>query len=392
MKKQSIWWMLTLYSLFFFMSNFVHPVTPAFLQSINCPDYMFGVSFAAMAFFTFLSSPFWGRMGDLYGYGRMMGFCIFGYCAGQFLFSIALDPVMVVVGRSVGGFFACSLAVNSMAYITANIDENEKRGKYLSIYTALSSITAALGFLVGGLIGDYNISLVFQVQIALGILIGFVTIFLIKDSNVVKGAKSIKFKEVNPISSIISSAKAITIPMAVFLLIVFLANFATFAHDQSFNYYLRAQLDFPSSANGIFKSLVGVIGLVANMTINMWIIKKADCRKAITYILALCSISLAAMVSVSGIPLFITMAALYYTFSAVFLPVLQVLMVKGDNVSSKGTVAGLFNAAKSLGMMAGPLFSGFAYGINPTLPFIGASVVFAVCVILAIFNKKQYDQ
>ena len=384
--------MMTLYSLFYLMSNFVHPITPAFLQAINCPDYMFGISFAAMAFFNFLASPFWGKMGDRYGYGRMMGFTTFGYCAGQLIFSIATGPMMVIVGRSVGGFFACSLMVNSMAYITSSVGDNEKRGKYLSIYTALTSVTTALGFLIGGLIGDYNINLVFQIQIVLGVVIGFSMIFLLKDDNTGREQPKFSFREVNPISSIIDSAKIITAPMAVFLLIVFFANFATFAHDQSFNYYLRAQLNFPTSANGIFKSLVGIIGLVANMTINMWIIKKADCRKAITFILALCSVSLAAMVSVSGVPLFIAMAALYYTFSAVFLPVLQVLMVKGDDVSSKGTVAGLFNASKSLGMMIGPMLSGFAYGINPTLPFIGAAVVFALCVVLSIYNRRQYER
>lgn len=392
MKKRSIVWMMTLYSLFFMVSNFVHPITPAFLQSIRCPDYMFGLAFAAMALCNFLASPFWGRVGDKVGYGKSMALGMFGYCVGQALFSMATTSWMILAARCVGGFFACSTMVNSMAYITAYTEDQEKRGKYLSVYAALGSLTTAAGFLIGGLIGDRDMQLVFVVQVILGAAAGLVTLFTLGEAvPPARGAK-LQLREINPVSSLRASAKRVTGPMATFLLIVFLSNTATFAHDQSFNYYLRMQLDFPTSYNGLFKAVVGLVGLAANMTINMWIVKKTDIRKAISVVLALCSLSLTAMVMAAGVPMFLAAAMLYYTFSAVFLPILQVLMVKNDNGSSQGEMAGLFNAARSLGMMVGPLLSGFAYGLLPELPFIGAAAAFAISVLLCMANRRQYER
>lgn len=393
MKKVSVLRFFGVYFSFTVISNFVHPITPMFLQSINCPDYMFGAAFAAMAFANFLSSPLWGRLGDRYGYAKMMGIGYLGYSLGQYLFSIAQNSFGVVLARVVGGFFICGLTVNAMAYLVSMTDDGQVRGKYLAMFAALQSVGAAGGYLIGGLIGDWSMQAVFYCQVGGVAIAALLTMLLLGEVvTPAAGGEKLQLSDVNPFTSLAASAKTLTVPMGIFLVTVFLSAFATFAHDNSFNYFLRVQLDFPPSGNGIFKAVVGVIAIVANSTINMWLARRFDGRKSIAAVLGLCAVSLFAMVSVAGVPLFLATALVYYTFSVIYLPIQQVLVVRNGGDSSKGAISGLFNAARSLGMMAGPLFAGFVFGVNPIYPFIGAAVAFGLAAALCLYNAKQFER
>ena len=119
--------------------------------------------------------------------------------------------------------------------------------------------------------------------------------------------------------------------MGVYLATVFCFGFAMMAYDNYFSYFLRDQLGFPTSVNGYFKALIGVIAIIANSTINMWINKHTDVRKSITVILAMSSVSVAMMVSFKSVLPFMASALVYYTFNAITVPVLQVMMGTGTH-------------------------------------------------------------
>ncbi len=386
----------TRYLIFVFVfavaTNLIHPVTPMLLQRIGCPDYMFGVAFAMMSFTNFLTCPFWGRMGDRYGYIRIHTVGILGYALGQYIFSTATGTAMVVVGRAVSGCFASANMVCGMAYLARSTQDGKRRTRYMAIYAALNTAGAAGGYLTGGLIGDFSIPLVFILQVASCVFLGLALYALIGEVQTALDKSPLSFGEINPIASILSSAKMITVPMATFLLASFLANFATWGHDNAFNYYLRAQLDFPPSGNGIFKSVVGIIGLVANFTLNMWISARTDMRKSIVVLFGLCSASLVLMVTLPGIPAFLITAVAFYTVNAIYMPIQQSLIVRNDDGSATGALSGIFVASRSLGMVLGPLFSGFAYSVSAELPFIAAAAAFFLAAATSWINQKQYSR
>ena len=78
MKNRAVLKFFLIYFGFTITSNFVHPITPAFLQMIEAPSYIQGVAFSVMSFFTFLTAPFWGKMGDRKPYPKMIAFGYFG--------------------------------------------------------------------------------------------------------------------------------------------------------------------------------------------------------------------------------------------------------------------------------------------------------------------------
>lgn len=391
MKNRSVLKFFLIYFGFTIVSNFVHSITPAFLQMIQAPSYINGVAFSVMSLCSFFASPFWGKMGDRKPYPQLMAVGFFGYALGQFFFSIARGVPMLLFARVISGLLNGALAVNALSYLIS-VSDSENRGQYLAMFAMLQSVGTCIGYLIGGVIGDYSLMAVFYAQIGAASVLGIVTLLVLRDApGRTLSTEKIDFAKINPVTSMTTSMRRVDAAMGVYLAIVFCFGFAMMSYDNYFGYFLRDQFGFPTSYNGYFKALIGVIAIIANSTINMWINKHTDVRKSITVILGLCSVSITAMLLAShSIPAFLGVALLYYTCNAITMPILQVMMMKDEDKSETGTISGLFNAFISLGRTFGPLIAAFAYGLNPLYPFVLAAAMYMIAALLSIRNRIQY--
>lgn len=391
MKNRSVLKFFLIYFGFTIVSNFVHSITPAFLQMIQAPSYINGVAFSVMSLCSFFASPFWGKMGDRKPYPQLMAVGFFGYALGQFFFSIARGVPMLLFARVISGLLNGALAVNALSYLIS-VSDSENRGQYLAMFAMLQSVGTCIGYLIGGVIGDYSLMAVFYAQIGAASVLGIVTLLVLRDApGRTLSTEKIDFAKINPVTSMTTSMRRVDAAMGVYLAIVFCFGFAMMSYDNYFGYFLRDQFGFPTSYNGYFKALIGIIAIIANSTINMWINKHTDVRKSITVILGLCSVSITAMLLASHrIPAFLGVALLYYTCNAITMPILQVMMMKDEDKSETGTISGLFNAFISLGRTFGPLIAAFAYGLNPLYPFVLAAAMYMIAALLSIRNRIQY--
>lgn len=391
MKNRSVLKFFLIYFGFTIVSNFVHSITPAFLQMIQAPSYINGVAFSVMSLCSFFASPFWGKMGDRKPYPQLMAVGFFGYALGQFFFSIARGVPMLLFARVISGLLNGALAVNALSYLIS-VSDSENRGQYLAMFAMLQSVGTCIGYLIGGVIGDYSLMAVFYAQIGAASVLGIVTLLVLRDApGRTLSTEKIDFAKINPVTSMTTSMRRVDAAMGVYLAIVFCFGFAMMSYDNYFGYFLRDQFGFPTSYNGYFKALIGIIAIIANSTINMWINKHTDVRKSITVILGLCSVSITAMLLAShSIPAFLGVALLYYTCNAITMPILQVMMMKDEDKSETGTISGLFNAFISLGRTFGPLIAAFAYGLNPLYPFVLAAAMYMIAALLSIRNRIQY--
>ena len=391
MKNRSVLKFFLIYFGFTIVSNFVHSITPAFLQMIQAPSYINGVAFSVMSLCSFFASPFWGKMGDRKPYPQLMAVGFFGYALGQFFFSIARGVPMLLFARVISGLLNGALAVNALSYLIS-VSDSENRGQYLAMFAMLQSVGTCIGYLIGGVIGDYSLMAVFYAQIGAAVVLGIINLLVLRDApGRTLSTEKIDFAKINPATSMTTSLQRVDAAMGVYLAIVFCFGFAMMSYDNYFGYFLRDQFGFPTSYNGYFKALIGIIAIIANSTINMWINRHTDVRKSITVILGLCSVSITAMLLAShSIPAFLGVALLYYTCNAITMPILQVMMMKDEDKSETGTISGLFNAFISLGRTFGPLIAAFAYGLNPLYPFVLAAAMYMIAALLSIRNRIQY--
>lgn len=378
------------------VTNMAHPFTPKLFTSLHMPDYMFGVSFASMALASFLFAPFWGKSADLKGRARALGIMAVGYGIGQLFFSWSTTIWVLVPVRFITGFFACANTVCSMSYVT-DITTPDNRTRYMSYLAAAITVSGAVGYLFGGVLGDISIPLAFGVQVVLMLLLG-VGIWLFLPESYQAGVDPQAsyqpwriLRTANPFRLLSGAGRFLNAAVAVFLLVTFLASFATYAFDQAFNYFIKAELDFPTTYNGVIKAVVGLLGLLINVTVTIWLSRRADPRLSAVGILFLCGVTALTTAMITQLSGFLACTVLFYSINAMHLPVLQALATRcGGEANSNGIMAGMFQSSRNLGMMGGALFAGFIYMLGSRLPFVWTGIAFFFGAGLMLLNFFQF--
>lgn len=378
------------------VTNMAHPFTPKLFTSLHMPDYMFGVSFASMALASFLFAPFWGKTADQKGRARVLSIMSVGYGIGQLFFSWSTTIWVLVPVRFITGFFACANTVCSMSYVT-DITTPDNRTRYMSYLAAAITVSGAVGYLFGGVLGDISIPLAFGVQVVLMLLLG-VGIWLFLPESYQAGVDPQAsyqpwriLRTANPFRLLSGAGRFLNAAVAVFLLVTFLASFATYAFDQAFNYFIKAELDFPTTYNGVIKAVVGLLGLLINVTVTIWLSRRADPRLSAVGILFLCGVTALATAMITQLSGFLACTVLFYSINAMHLPVLQALATRcGSQANSNGIMAGMFQSSRNLGMMGGALFAGFIYMLGSRLPFVWTGIAFFFGAGLMLLNFFQF--
>lgn len=368
------------------LMNFHHPVNPAFFEELNLPSHVFGSSYAMMVFFSFLSSPFWGATGDKYSRKKTLVISTLFYGVAQFLYGFSYNLWQILLLRAMAGWFSGGIAVGLMAMIV-EIDSFDNLSRNMATYSAILSIFTSIGFLIGGLLGYLPIRYVFYIQ---GIGMILVSLFFMIFAEDIPKKSSLEITNVNYKLMDKRKIKSIKSPWTVvFLSVTFLIFLAFSSTNNAFNYYLRDELRFMPIINGVFKALTGILGLVSNLTINVYLIKHFDLKKALRY-----SILISMIVSIfiyleSNSIIFLISSLIYFTLNTIQLPILQSFAVE-KNKDNPGLLSGIFNASKSLGEMLGALIAGFIYALNNRFPFLVS--ILALCLSYLILAGYKFYQ
>lgn len=261
------------YLIFSILTNMLNPVTPALFLELNMPDYMFGVGFACMAIATFIFSPIWGKTCRKIGCVNVfvLGFLLYG-CT-QILFSISTTQIPILFCRFFGGVAYSAGVVASMSCLMDIAEEDEKYN-FMLYHSAITTVGVALGYSLGGIVGSVSVDTVFRVQIITLFALIFCTKISLKESMFPKVEQETAGSKEAGHGRTPMSKKAM-----LFLGIVFLSSFATTSYDTAFTYYIKAALDFPNYWTGLVRGGIGIIALVVDFTIGIWIIKSRKARK-----------------------------------------------------------------------------------------------------------------
>lgn len=361
----------------------VHAVTPAFFQSMDYGDYMFGVAFACMSLTNFLFSPFWGVASGRLGHIRCFVFGILGYTAAQVFFALARAEFTTVLARLLSGMFVSSFSISAVLYVS-DLAGDEKRGKYVAYLAAVQTASAAAGYFFGGLLGTVSVHTAFIGQAAVCLAAALLAAVLVRGGTA-KAPAGEPRRFPNPFRSFIDMRSIMNGFLLVFLCATFCSSFTTYCFDNSFNYFIRDQFAFPTSYNGTIKAVVGIIGMLANFFINPLLIRKGDPRRSIIAVFGAGAAALAVLSLMDTVIVFVLIAVLYYTANAIYLPIQQTLGAgKGD-----GRVYGAFMSIRSLGQMAGGLIAGLLYTVGQRAPFYASAAGFLLAMVFSAVNYRQ---
>ncbi len=386
-KEKAFFYFLCISMLTNLSMNLAHPVTPTFIKELNLGNYMFGVAFAAMSTGQFLLSPLVGKLTKSIGERKEMTMGLALYALGQFFFMMSKTEVMIVIARLFCGASVSFYVVSALTYILRISDEKDQ-GKNLTLYTTVQTVFATFGYLLGGVIGDFSIYYSFYLQIFFLLVASVLTYFLSVDCEK-KEHVEITLKDVNPFKIFFEGKEFITLLLGILFVVTFVASLASTAYDQTFNYYIKDIFNFKPSYNGYIKAATGIACFAVNMTIAIYIQQKKDLAKSLVVIFLTCFVLLFAFVKVDNIWAVLVIATIYYATNSIYLPVLQNLSAMSCTKENSGLVMGYSTAMRSLGMIFGALIAGFIYDIEPTLPFIMASVIFLLSALGSFLYVKK---
>ena len=380
MNKSSVYRRIILFTaLSNWSTNIVHPVTPTFLLELGMPDYMFGVLFAAMAFGMMLLSPLLGRIADRRGRVPVFLAGNLGYALSQSLFFFCGNPVAIIVARFMGGATGAAMTISNMAAII-DLSREEERASRLSAYAATVCVSSSLGYFTGGMLGARSTAHAFIFQIVLLLLLtAFSFRFLPETLNETVAAERADAKK----RTWREMRSAVTPLLFVFLLCAALANLATYGFDNAFNYFIKRELGFSSAYNGIIKAANGLLGLWATLYLNRLLLRRLPADRALTLTLWLCALTLSLVTVTRSVPLFIAFSVIFYIFNAMYQPLLQSLMTRAGHFDF-GLLSGLFNSARSVGMIIGSLAAGWLYLVSPRAPFLMEALCLALSALCAV--------
>lgn len=148
----------------FFIVNVALPSIRGELGASAAAEQLVISSYAALYAVTLTTG---GRLGDLFGRGRVFFLGLIGFAAASTLCGLASSPWVLIAGRALQGVTAAVIAPQALASVQAMFPEREKP-LALGIYGAIFGLAAVVGQALGG------------VLIALDLMgLGWRTIFLI---------------------------------------------------------------------------------------------------------------------------------------------------------------------------------------------------------------------
>lgn len=364
-------------------ANFAHPVTPTVIYDLQLPDYMFGLALAVMNVTMFLFSPFWGKINNYIPYRVSMLVSCMGYAVAQYMFGYAQDMAGVIVARLLAGIFIGGLFTSILGYISST-SPDEHRGTYLTTYATISSVGGAFGYFIGGMLGEISVKTAFLAQVGLLALSGICFMFTCTADKAMEGAKlqpKELFKECNPFAAFAAGKTFLTWTWLKLIAVTCLSYTGYIAFEQVFNYYIKDQFGLSSAYNGTIKFAVGIISLIANSTICMYLMKKTDTRKTLTPVLAVATLSIIGVVLAPDIWSFLGISVILFAAYSISIPLVQNMVADRAGKGNSSLIMGFYQAIRAIGGMVGALLAGFLYDIDPMVPFIFAAAGFGISVI-----------
>src|SRR5665811_2358631 len=101
-----------------------------------------------------ISTPLWGKLGDLYGRKKLFQAAIVIFLAGSALSGLSRDMAELIGFRALQGIGAGGLMVGAQAII-GDIVSPRQRGRYMGYFGAVFGLSSVIGPLAGGFITQH---------------------------------------------------------------------------------------------------------------------------------------------------------------------------------------------------------------------------------------------
>jgi len=365
----------------------VMPIMPFYVESMGASATELGLLVAISPFIQLIASPIWGSISDRHGRKPVLAAGLLGYGISMLFFGLSTELWMLFAARGVGALLSAATMPTTMAYV-GDSTTDEERGGGMGALGAATGLGMVLGPALGGLLGSQSLSTPFFLTAAV-CLVTLLLVLLFLPESLPLQARRQPATRITPLAQVRSQWGELLGPLGILLFMAFLVSFGLTNFQGIFGYYALQNFGYGTKEVGWILTVVGIVaaltqGLLTGPLTKQWgeatVIKATLLGSAITFALLLAADNL--------LTVLIT-AALFTLPNALLRPAIMSLTSKQAG-ERQGTAMGLNNSFNSLGRVVGPVWAGFAFDLNFSLPYLsGAAIMFAgFLVSLAWVERK----
>ena len=124
-----------------------------------------------------VSTPLWGKLGDLYGRKVFFQAAIVIFLVGSALAGLSTSMIELIAFRAIQGLGGGGLMIRAMT-IVGDVVSPRDRGRYMGLFMAMFGVTSIVGPLIGGVFVDYlSWRWIFYINLPIGAVALIVTAF-----------------------------------------------------------------------------------------------------------------------------------------------------------------------------------------------------------------------
>jgi DHA1 family tetracycline resistance protein-like MFS transporter len=370
----------------FLGATIVLPTLPLFAQRhFNAPPETISLLLASFFIAQFLAAPLLGRASDRFGRLPVLLVSQIGTCLSFVMLAGATSLAMLFAARILDGITGGNVIV-AQAYVT-DITPRKERTRGLGLIFAAFGLGYIVGPGVGGLIGSaFGDTAPFWAGAAVSLLTVVLTWLFLDESLPADERRRRAHSPIHLNPRVVLGSSALLL----ILITGFAAQFSIAVMQATITLYGDHVLFVGQDERAVN---LGIGLMLTGFGVGQFITQLVLIRPLVTYFgerrlvvigaffRAIGMLSIAAFTSpvlVGGFSLMLVAIA-----SGVMMPSLQALATTSVSEEVSGGVLGVYNAAVSLGIIAGTYAGGHLFAITPQMPFIAAGLVLLATLIPA---------